>query len=86
MFIITLKFSTNKKRASEFIPDHNEWLKRGFDDGVFLMSGSLQNGLGGGIIAYKISIEELEKRVSEDPFVAQNIVSAEIIEIISCQN
>lgn len=81
MFIVLLKFSNNKAQASEFMSGHNEWLKRGFDDGVFLIAGSLQPGLGGGIMANNISIEELETRVNDDPFVAENIVSAEIIEI-----
>ena len=81
MFIVLLKFSNNKEQASQFMSDHNEWLKSGFDDGVFLMAGSLQPGLGGGIMANNISIEELEIRVNDDPFVAQNVVSAEIIEI-----
>ncbi len=29
---------------------HNEWIKRGFDEGVFLMVGSLQPNLGGAIV------------------------------------
>ncbi len=60
---------------------HNEWIKRGFDDGVFLLVGSLQPGLGGGIVAYNTSLADLEIRVSGDPFVAENVVSAEILEI-----
>ena len=34
MFIVILKFSDNKEQASEFMESHNEWIKRGFDDGV----------------------------------------------------
>ncbi len=81
MFIVLLKFSDNKSQAGEFMQGHNEWLKRGFDDGVFLLAGSLQPGLGGGIMANNTSLEELEGRVKDDPFVAENVVSAEIIEI-----
>jgi len=46
MFIVLLKFSDNKGQAGEFMEGHNEWIKRGFDDGVFLLVGSLQPGLG----------------------------------------
>lgn len=60
---------------------HNEWLKRGFDDGVFLMAGSLQPNLGGGIIAHSTTLSDLELRVNDDPFVAENVVTTEIIEI-----
>ncbi len=81
MFVILLKFSDNKKQASEFMEGHNEWIRRGFDDDVFLLVGSLQPGLGGGIVAYNTSLTDLQTRVNDDPFVAQNVVSAEILEI-----
>ncbi len=81
MFIILLKFSDNKGKASEFMDGHNEWIKRGFDDGVFLLVGSLQPGLGGGIMAHNTSMGDLQARVNEDPFVVHNVVSAEILDI-----
>jgi uncharacterized protein YciI len=81
MFILLLKFSENKQQASEYMEGHSEWIKRGFDDGVFLLAGSLQPGLGGGIMAHNTSLIDLQTRVNDDPFVAQNVVSAEILEI-----
>jgi len=35
MFIILLKFAENKSKAGEFMDSHNEWIKRGFEDGFF---------------------------------------------------
>ena len=81
MFIVLLKFSANKSQAGQYMEGHNTWIKQGFDDGVFLLVGSLQPNAGGGIVAHNISLAELEKRVNEDPFVAENVVSAEILEI-----
>ena len=81
MFIVLLKFSDNKGQASEFMQGHNEWIKRGFDDGVFLLVGSLQPSLGGAIVAHNTSLIDLQTRVNDDPYVAQNVVSAEILEI-----
>jgi uncharacterized protein YciI len=81
MFIVLLKFSDNKGQASQYMAGHNEWIKRGFDDGVFLLVGSLQPKLGGGIVAHNTSLADLQIRVSDDPFVAENVVSAEILEI-----
>lgn len=51
MFIVLLKFSDNKSQASQFMEGHQQWIKRGFDDGVFLLAGSLQPNLGGGVVA-----------------------------------
>lgn len=81
MFVVLLRFSDNKASASQFMEGHKEWIKCGFDDGVFLMAGSLQPNLGGALIAHGTSLDELRKRVNDDPFVAGNVVRAEILDI-----
>ncbi len=60
---------------------HKQWIERGFDDGVFLLVGSLQPNSGGCIVAHNTSLSDLQRRVSDDPFVSENIVSPEILEI-----
>ena len=81
MFIVLLRFSGNKGQAGQFMEGHNEWIKRGINDGVFLLVGSLQPNMGGGILAHNTSLQDLQSRVNEDPFVMGNVVSAEIHEI-----
>jgi len=81
MFLVTLRFGENKISASKFMDAHNAWLKRGFDDGVFLLAGSLKPASGGGIIAAGIARADLEARIAEDPFVAEKIVVPEFVEI-----
>jgi len=81
MFIVFLRFSENKSLAGQFMEAHNAWIKQGFDDGVFLLTGSLQPKAGGAIIASNTTLEVLEKRVGEDPFVINRVVAAEISEI-----
>jgi len=81
MFIVFLRFSDNKGQAGQFMEGHKSWIQRGFDDGVFLVVGSLQPNLGGGIVAYGTSLADLQSRVNDDPFVAENVVTAEILEI-----
>lgn len=81
MFIVLLRFSANKARARELMDGHNAWLQRGFDDGVFLLAGSLRPDQGGGILVHATSRSDLESRVNGDPFVAGDVVSAEIHEL-----
>lgn len=81
MFIVLLKFSGNKDQAGQFMEGHNEWIKRGVNDGVFLLVGSLQPNMGGGILAHNTSLQDLQSRVNDDPFVMENVVSPEILEI-----
>jgi uncharacterized protein YciI len=85
MFIVLLKFSGNKGRAGQFMQGHKDWIKRGIDDGVFLVVGSLQPNLGGAIMAHDLSLSDLQARVNQDPFVAEDVVSAEILEITPSQ-
>lgn len=81
MFVVTLRFAANKAKAPQFMEEHNAWIKRGFDDGIFLLTGSLQSSAGGAVLAHNVSRADLEARVQEDPFIAENVVIADILEI-----
>ena len=81
MHIILLKFSTQRARARDFMAAHNDWLREGFDAGVFLMSGSIQPSAGGAILAHNATRDEIAARVAADPFVVESVVSAEIVEV-----
>lgn len=81
MFVVLLKFSENKSQAPMFMDGHNGWLKQGFSEGIFLLAGSIEVGVGGAIIAHNTSLPELQQRVNQDPFVVENIVTSDIIEI-----
>lgn len=80
MFVVLLRFA-DKSKAGPLMESHKAWLERGFDDGVFLLAGGLQPNLGGGIVAHNTTLADLRVRVGDDPFVAENVVTAEILEI-----
>jgi uncharacterized protein YciI len=80
MFVVLLRFA-DKSKAGPLMEGHKAWIKRGFDDGVFLLVGGLQPNLGGGIVAHNTTLADLQRRVSDDPFVAEKVVTAEILEI-----
>lgn len=81
MFVVLLKFAANKAQAGQLMEGHKDWIKRGFDDGVFLLAGSLLPNLGGSIVAHNLEREALERRLRDDPFVAEGVVTAEILEL-----
>ena len=81
MFIVLLKFSENKGQAKDHMPGHNAWIQQGFDENIFLLAGSLHPKAGGTIIAHNTTLTDLQTRINEDPFVQENIVNAEILEI-----
>jgi hypothetical protein len=81
MFVVLLRFAENKHLASEHIAGHNDWVRKGVEDAVFLLTGSLRGGQGGAIIAYGLTRADLERRLEADQFVAGRVVAPEIIEI-----
>ncbi|MGI9418069.1 MAG: YciI family protein [Geminicoccaceae bacterium] len=81
MFVILLRFSSNKDKIGQLMEGHNAWVKQGLDDGVFLLAGSLQPKAGGAILAHNTSLADLQERVSQDPFVREDVVGSEILEI-----
>lgn len=81
MFIVLLRFSTGRDQAGRLMQAHKAWLQQGFDEGVFLLAGSIRPQAGGMILARGLPLPELRARVDADPFVAEDVVSAEVIEI-----
>jgi len=81
MFIVLLRFSDNKALAPQYMEGHKRWLQQGFDDGVFLVSGGLRPDGGGAILAHGVTLPALRQRVRDDPFVAQGVVDADIVEV-----
>ena len=81
MFVVLLKFADNRGQAARFMDGHKAWIKSGFDDGVFLLAGSLRPDLGGAVVAHNTSLSALQDRVNADPFVMENVVCAEIVEV-----
>jgi uncharacterized protein YciI len=81
VFVVLLTFSTNKAQAAEHMEGHRAWIRRGVDDGTFVLVGSIRPGLGGAVLASGTSADALRARVAEDPFVVHDVVRAEIVEI-----
>lgn len=81
MFVVFLRFGENRHLAGEHMDGHNAWIRRGVQDAVFLMVGSIGEGQGGAIVAHGVSRSDLDERLQADPFVAAQVVLPEIVEI-----
>lgn len=81
MFVILLTFAENRDQAAFHMDAHKAWIKKGFDDGVFLVAGSLVPHMGGAILASGVSREQIDVRIAEDPFVVHAVVSVQIHEV-----
>lgn len=79
IYVVVLTYIKPLEEVDSKIPEHVEWLKQGYSDGVFLASGRRIPRNGGVILAKCDSIEALEVRLSHDPFQKMKIARAEII-------
>ncbi|MFT6327575.1 MAG: hypothetical protein ACJAYK_002571 [Crocinitomicaceae bacterium] len=60
---------------------HKEWIKIGIEQDRFLIVASIEPASGGAIIARANSLKEIERIVDSDPFVINDVVKPEVIEI-----
>lgn len=78
MYIITLDLTDKRTEAPAHMAAHNAWIAQGFEDGVFLLVGSLKPQGGGAILAVAEDRADLEARVAADPFVREGIATPHI--------
>jgi len=78
-YIVILTYVKSLEEVNEQIPAHIEWLKKGYQDGVFLASGRRVPRNGGVIIAQCDNYYVLEERLSQDPFRIKGIAKSVIV-------
>lgn len=86
MLIVFLRFSDNKAKAADYMPAHKNWINAGVSEGFFQLVASFKpagekENAGGAILVHGLTIDELNTRLQEDPFVTENVVVADIIEL-----
>jgi len=85
MYVVVLRL-TDGARVAEHVAGHREWLRHGFDDGVFFLTGGIPQAGGGVILAAGQPHDQLAARMAADPFVANGVATPEIIEIEPTMN
>ncbi|MDR3433085.1 MAG: YciI family protein [Rouxiella aceris] len=87
-YVIVLTYIRPLEEIDRYIADHVQWLNQGYEAGVFLASGRRVPRVGGVILAHGESIEDLQLRLSRDPFQQHGLASCEIIpfEASKCVN
>ena len=85
MFVVTLTYIADLAAIDAAMPRHMSYLRRQYKDGVFVVSGRQVPRVGGVIIATGVMREELERRIALDPFVADGLAEASIVEFNASQ-
>jgi uncharacterized protein YciI len=85
MFVVTLNYIAELSAIDEAMPRHMAHLRKQYEDGIFLISGRQVPRVGGVIIATDVDREDLEQRIAADPFVAEGLAEATIVEFNASQ-
>jgi uncharacterized protein YciI len=79
-FIVIITYTSPMTEIDEILPSHREFLQKGYDSGILLMSGPQNPRSGGIVIARSESLNNLKDFFSNDPYNLQNAVNYRFIE------
>ncbi|WP_031479463.1 YciI family protein [Maridesulfovibrio frigidus] len=82
MYILSLNYNTPLEDVDKCMDEHIEFLKKQYDAGIFVMSGRKVPRTGGIILARNVSLEELSKIISEDPFHKNGVAEYEVTQFL----
>lgn len=80
MFILTLTYQTTLDRVDQFLPGHNQFLQKYFENGMFICSGPQIPRTGGIIMCRSASLDTVKNLIEEDPFKIGGVAHYEITE------
>jgi uncharacterized protein YciI len=85
MFIIELIYKVDLARIDKHMAAHVKFLKKYYAAGTFVVSGRKVPRDGGIIVAVGDTRAQIETIAAEDPFVAQGLAAARVIEFRASQ-
>lgn len=80
MLIAISKYTKPLDEVDVYRPEHHVYIKPLLAEGKLLITGRQNPGVGGVMVAGKISPEEFEKILSDDPFVKNGVAKYQIVD------
>ena len=79
-FVVEIIYKAPIEKITELRPVHREFLKKGYEKGLLLVSGPQTPQIGGIVIARAESMEEIAEYFSGDPYSTANAAHYQFIE------
>jgi uncharacterized protein YciI len=79
-FVIEIVYKASIKKIEEVLADHRNFLQKGYENGMLLMSGPQLPRIGGVVIARANSMEEIAEFFSNDPYNINGLAHYQYIE------
>ncbi|MBW8301451.1 MAG: YciI family protein [Hydrogenophaga sp.] len=80
MFILSLSYVKPQEEADRLMEAHMDWVRQGYDSGMFLASGRKVPRTGGVILASG-ERADIEAFVADDPFAVHGVADYDITEV-----
>ena len=80
MFIIQLNYKVPPEQVDQYLVEHRNFLEAGYQNNYFIASGPKTPRTGGVILSQLTDRTQLERILSEDPFLIHGIANYEVIE------
>ncbi len=80
MYIVTLTYLKPVEEVDALMAGHVAWLKRHYDDGLFIASGRRVPRTGGVILARSGDAGALQAALDADPFVIHGAARCDVVE------
>ncbi len=79
MFLALIRYKVPREEIEPYIPDHVSFLKEGYANNDFIVSGRMMNDKGGVILSPLTRRGEFEQILRKDPFMVHDLASYEIV-------
>lgn len=80
MFVISLSYPKESEKADELLSEHNDFLQKYYENGMFICSGPKIPPTGGIIFCRSNSLKEVDKLLEDDPYKVNGVADYEITE------
>jgi len=86
-FLVEISYIAPLEAIDRAVSSHREFLQRGYDAGMLLMSGPQNPRRGGVILARAPTREALERFFAEDPYLREGLADYRFVEFtpVKCQ-
>lgn len=81
MLVLSLTYIAPLDQVDRHITAHMEWVKAGYDSGMFLVSGRKDPRTGGVILA-RGERKAVEAHVATDPFAIAGVATYDVTEVV----
>jgi uncharacterized protein YciI len=79
MYVVSLTYKVPEDIVEYHLPAHVEWLRKAFDDGVFMVAGR-KIPRTGGLLLSNAARADLDASLARDPFYVNGVADFEVME------